>query len=212
MSRGMASAVRAAMTKIAVAVALIGMAATGANVLAHATPELASVRGTPALLDDPDPNVPTGPNDPRCATMPWFAPCQGGPFAPAVGNNLPNPQPPPAGLQNPQAPGVPVPTSPTDPMCASMPGFGVCQGGPFAPPTNPPGSPPGVPGAPPPAAPAGAPGGPPPDAPIAPPPLSPQLGGGMPGGLGGMPDDGGFHDGGGMHIGGGMHDFGGGKR
>jgi hypothetical protein len=187
MGRGKALAVRAAMTRTAVAVALIGMAATGTTVLAHATPEL---RGRPALLDDPDPNVPTGPDDPKCAAMPWFAPCQGGPFAPPAGNNLANPQPPPAGLQNPQAPGVQVPTSPTDPMCASMPGYGVCQGGPFAPPINPAGSPPGEPGPPPPpAAPAGAPDAPmapPAMAPIAPPPMAPHIGD-----MGGMHDIGG---------------------
>jgi hypothetical protein len=198
MSRGMTLAVRAAMAKTAVAVALIGMAAAGTTVLAHATPEFASVRGTPALLDDPDPGAPTGPDDPLCAQMPLFPVCQGGPYAPP---------PAPNGLQNPQAPGVPVPTSPTDPMCASMPGFGVCQGGPFAPPANPPASPPGEPG------------GPPFNAAIAPPPMSPQIGGGMPGGLGGMPgglggmpDAGGFHDGGGTHVGGGMHDIGGARR
>lgn len=109
MSGGMALAFRAAMTRTAVAVALIGIAATGTTVAANATPEFASVRGTPTLLDDPDPNVPTGPDDPRCAAMPWFAPCQGGPFAPPAGNNLSNPQPPPTGLPNPEAPGVPGP-------------------------------------------------------------------------------------------------------
>jgi hypothetical protein len=181
MSRGIALAIRAEMTRTAVAVALIGMVATGTTVLAHATPEFVGVRGTPALLDDPNPGAPTGPDDPLCARTPLSPVCQGGPYAPP---------PAPAGLQNPQAPGVQVPTSPTDPMCASMPGYGVCQGGPFAPPISPAGSPPGEPGPPPPpAAPAGAPDAPmapPAMAPIAPPPMAPHIGD-----MGGMHDIGG---------------------
>jgi hypothetical protein len=101
--------------------------------------------------------------------MPTDPLCAGGPYA------APN------GLLNPSSPGVSVPTSPTDPLCASMPGYGVCQGGPFAPPSIPP---------PPPATAAAA--APPPDAPIAQPPD-----GGMPHDLGGMHDIGGMHAGGG---------------
>jgi hypothetical protein len=179
MSRGMVSAVGAAMTRTAVAAAIIGVVATGVTVPANAMP------GTPVPLD-----VPTGPNDPACATMPWFAACLGGPYAANVGApNVPNPQ-------------HPAPTGPSDPLCQSMPGDGVCAGGPYALPTIPPAAPqaatapppdappPNAPPAPPPdAAAPNAPLAPPPDAPIAPPPTAPHI------------DD--------M---GGMHDFGGGRR
>ena len=82
MSRGLASGVRCAITRTAVALALIGLAATGATLPANATPGFAGVPGTPALLDDPNPGVPTNPDDPLCATMPLVAQCQGGPYAP----------------------------------------------------------------------------------------------------------------------------------
>lgn len=78
--------------------ALIGMAAIGAAV--------------PAYADDPDPDLPSGPNDPRCIGLPGYAMCQGGPFA------------------QPAAPSAP--TSPSDPVCATMPGDGACAGGPYA--------------------------------------------------------------------------------
>jgi hypothetical protein len=67
MNCAMASGVRGVMTRTAVAVALMGMAATGATVPANATPGFASVPGTPVLLDDPNPPpppTPTGPSDP----------------------------------------------------------------------------------------------------------------------------------------------------
>jgi hypothetical protein len=112
MSRIIASGVRSTMTKIAVAEALIAVIATGVTVPANAMPGFASRSGTPALLDDPNPGVPTGPDDPRCAATPGAAECQGGPFA--------------------------LPTGPLDPQCASMPADAACAGGPYAIPAPPP--------------------------------------------------------------------------
>ena len=142
MSRGMALGVRRAITRTALALALIGIAATDATLPANATPGFAGVPGTPALLDDPNPGVPTNPDDPLCATMPLAAQCQGGPYAQSAN-----------------------PTSPTSTACISNPSDPVCAGGPYAPPQPPP--PPA--GTPPPPTAAGAPITPPPDAPIAPP-------------------------------------------
>jgi hypothetical protein len=162
---------------------------------------------TPAALDDPNPGVPTNPDDPLCATMPLVAQCQGGPYAPPANpSGLPTNPSDPGCVATPgiaQCQGGPYaqsanPTSPTSTACISNPSDPVCAGGPYAPPQPPP--PPA--GTPPPATAAGAPitpppDAPPPDAPIAPPPEAP-IGGGMPGGdIGGdMPDMGGMHIGG----------------
>ena len=51
MSRGMALGVRRAITRTALALALIGIAATDATLPANATPGFAGVPGTPALLE-----------------------------------------------------------------------------------------------------------------------------------------------------------------
>ncbi|QLL09433.1 hypothetical protein [Mycobacterium vicinigordonae] len=102
------SGIRAAL----LAAALVGLPATSADVPANAMPGFAA--------DDPDPTLPTGPNDPRCIGMPGLAQCQGGPFA------------------QPAAPAGPkVPTSPFDPTCATMPADGACAGGPYAIPSAP---------------------------------------------------------------------------
>jgi hypothetical protein len=61
------------MTKTAVAVALIGMASTGATVPMNATPGFTGTLYTPAPLDDPNAGVPTNPYDPQCAAMPELA-------------------------------------------------------------------------------------------------------------------------------------------
>src|ERR1700742_4605943 len=152
MSWWIAAGVRGALTKTTVAVALIAMPWAGVAVRASA--------------DD----LPTSPNDPKCATMSWYAACQGGPFAP---------QPPPAAPAG-------APTGPLDPQCAAMAAEAACLGSPVLPPPPPPaqglGGPPPLP--PPPIA-------PPPVAlaPIAPPPMdpphidmpAPDMGAGMPG-------------------------------
>lgn len=70
---------------------------------------------TLARQDDPDSGVPSGPDDPRCISMPFEPQCQGGPYA---------------------APSAP--TSPADPTCATMPADPICAGGPYAIPTPPP--------------------------------------------------------------------------
>lgn len=77
MSWGMASGVRWAITRTAVAVALIGIAATAATVPVNATPGFAGVTVMPAPFDDPNPGLPTGPNDPLCISMPAVAQCVG---------------------------------------------------------------------------------------------------------------------------------------
>lgn len=125
MSWWIAAGIRGAMTKTVAAVALYAMAWAGV--------------AAPASADD----LPTGPNDPQCATMSWYAACQGGPFAP-------HPAPAPAG----------APTGPLDPQCATMPADAACLGSPYVP--QPP---------PPPVQPVQPLGGPP--APIAPPPMAP---------------------------------------
>lgn len=115
MGWAMASGVRGAVRKTAVAVAFVGLTATGATIPAKATPGFAPASGTHAV-DDPDPGLPTGPDDARCATMSWAAECQGGPYAAAA------------------APAAPaLPTSPFDPVCATMPADAACAGGPYAP-------------------------------------------------------------------------------
>ncbi|VBA40702.1 hypothetical protein [Mycobacterium attenuatum] len=124
-----ASAVRSAVTTIAVAAALVVMPLAGATVPANAMPGSGSTFASPVLLDDPNPGdpsdggAPTGPNDPRCIQMPLSPICHGGPY-----------------YQGP-------PTGPDDPQCARMPGDGVCAGGPYAP--RLPAEPPAVPAAPP---------------------------------------------------------------
>src|SRR5689334_16001948 len=101
-----ASGVRGAVTKTAVVAAFvgIGIAAAGATVPANATPGFAAISGKSAFVNDPDPGLPTGPDDPRCATMSWAAECQGGPYA---------------GPASPFSPGGP--TGPADTKCISMP-------------------------------------------------------------------------------------------
>lgn len=103
---------RAAVTKLAVAVALIGLAVTGATTPANAVPRFGDTPRAPFSRDDPSPSLPTNPSDPRCAAMPEAAQCQGGPFA--------------------------APTGPLDPQCISMPTDAVCAGGPYAIPSPPP--------------------------------------------------------------------------
>ncbi|RZT14274.1 hypothetical protein EV589_4993 [Mycobacterium sp. BK558] len=74
-------------------------------------------------------DVPTGPNDPACVTMPTVAQCQGGPYA------LPTPAPPP--------PALPAsPTGPLDPSCMSNPADAACMGSPYLPPPPPAAPPP----------------------------------------------------------------------
>jgi hypothetical protein len=53
-------------------------------------------------LDDPDPDLPTGPNDPACLQFPGNAVCQGGP--------APAPMPP-------------MPHAPEMPMTGGVPGM-----------------------------------------------------------------------------------------
>jgi hypothetical protein len=78
--------------------------------------------GAPLPLDDPDQDLPTGPQDPACLQFPGYAACQGGPY-----------------WQGP-------PVSPLDPQCAAMPGYAACVGSPFTPaPPPPPPPPPHVP-------------------------------------------------------------------
>ena len=110
MNWSMASGVRSTMTKIAVGGALIAITVTGVAVPANATPGFVGTVATPAPLDDPNPgsDVPTNPFDPRCAQMPTFPACEGGPY-----------------WQGP-------PTSPFDPQCARMPADAACVGGPNA--------------------------------------------------------------------------------
>ncbi|MBX7431463.1 hypothetical protein JDV09_04965 [Mycobacterium sp. Y57] len=100
------------MARTAVAAALLATAVSGATMSA----------GT-AL------GVPTGPDDPECATMPEAVQCQGGPYSP------------------------PAPTGPADTRCISMPTDPVCAGGPYTIPSPPPPPPPpppmaGMPGMP----------------------------------------------------------------
>lgn len=78
----------------------------------------------PVASADPDPDMPTGPLDPRCQQFPTDAVCQGGPYA------LPSPPP--------------LPTGPLDPQCMQMPGDAACMGSPFVP-QSPPPAPPVVP-------------------------------------------------------------------
>jgi hypothetical protein len=182
MSWATASRVRGAMTRTAVALALIGLAAAGATVPANATPGSGGMPGTPAPLqpatgpDDPaclaqpylsecmgsnslPPLSPTGPSDPQCISMPSDPVCAGGPYAP------PPPPPPPNA----------APTGLLDPACMTMPADAACTGSPYAPPPSPPPMAPSpLPMAPPPMM-------APPPPPMAPPPMT---GGGMPGGMG----------------------------
>jgi hypothetical protein len=142
MSWQIAAGIRGALTKIAVPVALIAILPA---VPAHAAP-----LGLGVPLDD----LPTGPLDPRCATMPGYAACAGGPY-----------------WQGPPAPPAPpgLPTGPLDPQCATMPADAACVGSPYLPPPPPQLAEPPMP---PPIAPP----------PIAPPPIEPpHIGGGMPG-------------------------------
>ena len=75
-----------------------------------------ALAAAPIAGADPDPGVPTGPDDPRCATMPEAIQCQGGPYAPPTGPALP-----------------PVPTGPLDPQCMQMPASAACVGSPYLP-------------------------------------------------------------------------------
>ncbi len=113
-----ASGFRAAVTKLAVAVALIGLVVTSATTSASALPRLGNAPAAPFSLDDPSPSLPTNPDDPRCAAMPEVAQCQGGPFA--------------------------LPTGPLDPQCISMPTDAACAGGPYAIPSPTPPPPPPI--------------------------------------------------------------------
>lgn len=81
----------------------------------------AALSASPVAWADPDADVPTGPNDPRCATMPEAVQCQGSPYAP----------PPPPAL-------TPIPTGPLDPKCMQMPAVAACLGSPYVPQPPPP--------------------------------------------------------------------------
>jgi hypothetical protein len=100
MDGSMGSGFRRAITKMAVAGALIAIPAIGLT-LPVAAGGVDSSR-MPAPLD-----LPTNPNDPLCAQMPWAAACQGGPYEQKV------------------------PTSPSDPACINNPTNAICQGGPY---------------------------------------------------------------------------------
>jgi hypothetical protein len=145
-----------------VAVAVAGIAAMGVTAPANATPGFTGTLAASVPLDDPNPGVPTNPDDARCAAMPQVAQCQGGPYAGP-------------------------PTGPASTQCVTMPDDPVCAGGPYAPPAPPPPAAPLIaapeppPAAPPPAAPP-----PPPQNPFAGMPDE-RPGGAMPGGIGGMP-------------------------
>src|ERR1700727_1891678 len=121
MSWWIAVGMRGAMTKMAVGAALIALTALtalppmGVAVPAHATPSVGGL-GAPVPLDD----LPTGPLDPTCATMPGYAACAGGPY-----------------WQAPPAPPGP-PTGPLDAQCATMPADAGCMGSPFLPQPPPP--------------------------------------------------------------------------
>jgi hypothetical protein len=95
--------VRRAATGCAVACALIGL---GAAAPADAAPNVQIATRMPVPLD-PDPGMPTGPDDPRCAAMLYLAQCQGAPAA------------------------AHAPMGPADPACIAMPADPVCAGGPF---------------------------------------------------------------------------------
>ncbi len=112
------------MTKTVVAGAFIAVTAIGVAVPANAQPDL-----------------PTGPDDPRCLQYRGYAACQGGPYAAPAAT-------PPSPPSSPSGP----PTGPTDPACVSFPGDAACAGSPFLPPSPPP-PPPPPPIAPPPIAP-----------------------------------------------------------
>jgi hypothetical protein len=79
MSWTMVSGIGGAMTRTAVAVALVGLAATGATVPANATPGFGGMPGTPVPLDNP----PTGPDDPACLGAALFIPVHGRPIWPS---------------------------------------------------------------------------------------------------------------------------------
>ena len=68
-----------------------------------------------------DPGVPTGPDDPRCATMPEAVQCQGSIYLPPTAPALP-----------------PQPTGPLDTQCMQMPASAACVGSPYLPPSAPP--------------------------------------------------------------------------
>lgn len=78
-----------------------GRTAVGAVLLALVIAPVASA--------DPDPDMPTGPLDPRCAQFPTDAVCQGGPYA------LPSPPPPPAPPVVPIPPRIDTPAMPDNP-------------------------------------------------------------------------------------------------
>jgi hypothetical protein len=73
-----------------------------------------AVTGAPLPLDDPNQELPTGPQDPACLQFPGYAAYQGGPYWQGS------------------------PVSPLDPQCAAMPGYAACVGSPFTPPPPPP--------------------------------------------------------------------------
>jgi hypothetical protein len=89
-----------------------------------------ALAAAPIAGADPDSGVPTGPDDPRCATIPEAIQCQGSPYAPPTAPTLP-----------------PVPTGPLDTQCMQMPASAACVGSPYLPQSAPP--PPPAPMAPP---------------------------------------------------------------
>jgi hypothetical protein len=173
MNSELGSRVRGAMTKMAAAVALVGLTQTGMAAPANAT---SSVAGPLAVsLGQFSSDAPTGPDDPLCVQMPTDPVCEGGPYWQG-----PPPPPPPPG----------PPTGPLDPSCISNPADAACMGSPFLPPPPPPPpiemAPPPPPIEAPPPPPVEMPISPPPmEMPISPPPIAmPSAGmGGMPGSI-----------------------------
>jgi hypothetical protein len=84
----------------------------------------------PVAGADPDSTMPSGPEDPLCATMSWAPQCAGSPYAPLTAPPIPAPPPPPA----PPA----LPAGPLDPQCMQMPADAACTGSPYVPQPPPP--------------------------------------------------------------------------
>jgi hypothetical protein len=157
----LASRVRGAMTKTAVAVAFVGLAQTGMAGPANASPGVGGPLVPPISVGQFRTDAPTGPDDPLCIQMPTDPVCEDGPY-----------------WQGPPSPAPPgPPTGPLDPSCMSNPADAACVGSPYIP--QPP--PPSVEAPPPPieAPPS------PIEMPISPPPMAmPSAGmGGMPGSI-----------------------------
>ncbi len=186
MTWAVVAAIRGAMTRTAVTVALIGVAAAGATVPTNATPRVADMPGIPVPLRGPNPgSPPTNPDDPRCAADPEAGQCHGA-------GNAPDPT-------------WPYPDNPNDPRCGVFPDLAQCQGSPYTAAPLPPAAPPSAvdpsPLAPPPPMDGGMPGG-----------IGDMPGGAgdMPGGAGDMPGGAGDMPGGAGDMPGGAGDMSGG--